>query len=94
MQGIVEQVRDGSTVRVYLLTDFQFVQVFVAGIQVCTFFCCPLMVYICFVVSLHINLYVCLLHMSILHTFVNNFMLSLFDIVSFNGKKSHSRHCC
>ena len=35
MQGIVEQVRDGSTVRVYLLPDFQFVQVFVAGIQVC-----------------------------------------------------------
>lgn len=34
MQGIVEQVRDGSTVRVYLLPEFQFVQVFVAGIQV------------------------------------------------------------
>lgn len=33
MQGIVEQVRDGSVVRVYLLPDFQFVQVFVAGIQ-------------------------------------------------------------
>ncbi|KAJ8752668.1 hypothetical protein K2173_005557 [Erythroxylum novogranatense] len=33
MQGIVEQVRDGSTIRVYLLPDFQFVQVFVAGIQ-------------------------------------------------------------
>ncbi|XP_050226106.1 ribonuclease TUDOR 1 [Mercurialis annua] len=33
MQGIVEQVRDGSTVRVYLLPDFQFVQVFVAGTQ-------------------------------------------------------------
>ncbi|KAG2678373.1 hypothetical protein I3843_11G000400 [Carya illinoinensis] len=33
MQGIVEQVRDGSTVRVYLLPEFQFVQVFVAGIQ-------------------------------------------------------------
>ncbi|KAG0489901.1 hypothetical protein HPP92_006764 [Vanilla planifolia] len=33
MQAIVEQVRDGSTVRVYLLPDFQFVQVFVAGIQ-------------------------------------------------------------
>ncbi|XVF11340.1 hypothetical protein REPUB_Repub08aG0019000 [Reevesia pubescens] len=33
MEGIVEQVRDGSTVRVYLLPDFQFVQVFVAGIQ-------------------------------------------------------------
>ncbi|OMO52308.1 hypothetical protein COLO4_37280 [Corchorus olitorius] len=33
LQGIVEQVRDGSTVRVYLLPDFQFVQVFVAGIQ-------------------------------------------------------------
>lgn len=34
MEGIVEQVRDGSTVRVYLLPDFQFVQVFIAGIQV------------------------------------------------------------
>ncbi|XP_022771297.1 ribonuclease TUDOR 1-like isoform X2 [Durio zibethinus] len=33
MQGVVEQVRDGSTLRVYLLPDFQFVQVFVAGIQ-------------------------------------------------------------
>ncbi|GFZ17287.1 TUDOR-SN protein 1 [Actinidia rufa] len=33
MQAIVEQVRDGSTLRVYLLPDFQFVQVFVAGIQ-------------------------------------------------------------
>lgn len=33
MQGIVEQVRDGSTVRVYLLPEFQFVQVFIAGIQ-------------------------------------------------------------
>uniref|UniRef100_A0A2P2MH02 Ribonuclease n=2 Tax=Rhizophora mucronata TaxID=61149 RepID=A0A2P2MH02_RHIMU len=33
MEGIVEQVRDGSTVRVHLLPDFQFVQVFVAGIQ-------------------------------------------------------------
>lgn len=35
MEGIVEQVRDGSTVRIYLLPEFQFVQVFVAGIQVC-----------------------------------------------------------
>lgn len=34
MEGIVEQVRDGSTVRVYLLPEFQFVQVFIAGIQV------------------------------------------------------------
>ncbi|GAB2257923.1 hypothetical protein Droror1_Dr00014083 [Drosera rotundifolia] len=33
MQGIVEQVRDGSTIRVYLLPDFQFVQVLVAGVQ-------------------------------------------------------------
>ncbi|KAM7273402.1 hypothetical protein ACFE04_028066 [Oxalis oulophora] len=33
LQAIVEQVRDGSTVRVYLLPDFQFVQVFVAGVQ-------------------------------------------------------------
>ncbi|KAI7986472.1 Ribonuclease TUDOR 1 [Camellia lanceoleosa] len=29
MEAIVEQVRDGSTLRVYLLPDFQFVQVFV-----------------------------------------------------------------
>ncbi|XP_027338494.1 ribonuclease TUDOR 1-like [Abrus precatorius] len=33
MEAIVEQVRDGSTVRIYLLPEFQFVQVFVAGIQ-------------------------------------------------------------
>ncbi|KAF9607540.1 hypothetical protein IFM89_036902 [Coptis chinensis] len=33
MLAIVEQIRDGSTVRVYLLPEFQFVQVFVAGIQ-------------------------------------------------------------
>ncbi|CAN8264740.1 unnamed protein product [Cochlearia groenlandica] len=33
MEAIVEQVRDGSTVRVYLLPEFQFVQVFVAGLQ-------------------------------------------------------------
>ncbi|KAI4383007.1 hypothetical protein MLD38_008893 [Melastoma candidum] len=33
MQGIVEQVRDGSTLRVYLLPEFQFVQVFLAGVQ-------------------------------------------------------------
>lgn len=39
MQGIVEQVRDGSTIRVYLLPEFQFVQVFVAGIQVCILCC-------------------------------------------------------
>lgn len=35
MEAIVEQVRDGSTIRVYLLPEFQFVQVFVAGLQVC-----------------------------------------------------------
>ncbi|RRT66319.1 hypothetical protein B296_00037893 [Ensete ventricosum] len=34
MEGIVEQVRDGSTLRVYLLPEFHFVQVFVAGVQV------------------------------------------------------------
>ena len=34
MEAIVEQIRDGSTLRVYLLPEFQFVQVFVAGIQV------------------------------------------------------------
>ncbi|KAF7833593.1 ribonuclease TUDOR 1-like [Senna tora] len=33
MEGIVEQVRDGSTFRVYLLPRFQFVQIFVVGIQ-------------------------------------------------------------
>jgi staphylococcal nuclease domain-containing protein 1 len=33
MQAIVEQVRDGSSLRVYLLPEYQFVQVFVAGIQ-------------------------------------------------------------
>ncbi|GFY80228.1 TUDOR-SN protein 1 [Actinidia rufa] len=33
MHAIVEQVRDGSTLRVCLLPDFQFVQVFVDGIQ-------------------------------------------------------------
>ncbi|XP_010491343.1 PREDICTED: staphylococcal nuclease domain-containing protein 1 [Camelina sativa] len=33
MEGIVEQVRDGSTIRFYLLPEFQFVQVFVAGVQ-------------------------------------------------------------
>jgi len=34
MEAIVEQIRDGSTLRIYLLPQFQFVQVFVAGIQV------------------------------------------------------------
>lgn len=34
MKAIVEQVRNGSTLRVYLLPEFQFVQVYVAGIQV------------------------------------------------------------
>ncbi|XP_013629355.1 PREDICTED: staphylococcal nuclease domain-containing protein 1 [Brassica oleracea var. oleracea] len=33
MEAIVEQVRDGSTIRVYLLPEYQFVQVFVAGLQ-------------------------------------------------------------
>lgn len=33
MEAIVEQVRDGSTVRAYLLPEFQFVQVLVAGIK-------------------------------------------------------------
>lgn len=37
MKAIVEQVRDGSTVRVYLLPGFQFVQVLVAGVQVISF---------------------------------------------------------
>ena len=40
MEAVVEQVRDGSTLRIYLLPEFQFVQVFVAGIQVCAKFCC------------------------------------------------------
>ncbi|XP_057767720.1 ribonuclease TUDOR 1 [Salvia miltiorrhiza] len=33
LEAIVDQCRDGSTIRVYLLPDFQYVQVFVAGIQ-------------------------------------------------------------
>eukprot|EP00252_Welwitschia_mirabilis_P024927 TRINITY_DN7610_c0_g1_i1.p1 TRINITY_DN7610_c0_g1~~TRINITY_DN7610_c0_g1_i1.p1 ORF type:complete len:993 (+),score=268.32 TRINITY_DN7610_c0_g1_i1:311-3289(+) len=33
LEAFVEQVRDGSTLRVYLLPEFQFVQVFVGGIQ-------------------------------------------------------------
>ncbi|KAG6383090.1 hypothetical protein SASPL_157160 [Salvia splendens] len=33
LEAIVDQCRDGSTLRVYLLPDFQYVQVFVAGIQ-------------------------------------------------------------
>ncbi|KAL0464023.1 UNVERIFIED_CONTAM: Ribonuclease TUDOR 1 [Sesamum latifolium] len=33
LEAIVDQVRDGSTVRVYLLPEFQYVQVFVAGVQ-------------------------------------------------------------
>ncbi|KAI5420343.1 hypothetical protein KIW84_044217 [Lathyrus oleraceus] len=33
MEGIVEQVRDDNTIRVYLLPEFQFVQVFVSRIQ-------------------------------------------------------------
>ncbi|PWA56689.1 nuclease [Artemisia annua] len=33
MEAIVEKVRDGSSLHVYLLPEFQFVQVFVAGIQ-------------------------------------------------------------
>lgn len=37
LEAIVDQARDGSTIRVYLLPDFQYVQVFVAGIQVDTF---------------------------------------------------------
>lgn len=51
MEALVEQVRDGSTLRIYLLPEFQFVQVFVAGIQVrfmnatlaaTIFYVCPL----------------------------------------------------
>ncbi|KAL6495805.1 Translin-1 [Orobanche gracilis] len=33
LEAIVDQVRDGSTIRVYLLPEFQHVQVLVAGIQ-------------------------------------------------------------
>ncbi|KAG0567867.1 hypothetical protein KC19_7G168000 [Ceratodon purpureus] len=33
LPAIVEAVRDGSTVRVYLLPDFQYVQVYCAGVQ-------------------------------------------------------------
>lgn len=34
LKAIVDSVRDGSTLRVYLLPDYQFVQVYCAGIQV------------------------------------------------------------
>lgn len=34
LEAIVDQVRDGSTILVYLLPDFQYVKVFVAGVQV------------------------------------------------------------
>ncbi|RLM64504.1 hypothetical protein C2845_PM16G06490 [Panicum miliaceum] len=33
LEAIVEQVRDGSTIRVYLIPSFSFVQVYVAGVQ-------------------------------------------------------------
>ncbi|CAM0875371.1 unnamed protein product [Alopecurus aequalis] len=33
LEAIVEQVRDGSTIRVYLLPSFQFVQIYTAGVQ-------------------------------------------------------------
>ena len=36
-EAIVEQVRDGSTIRVYLLPSFHFVQVYIAGVQVTLF---------------------------------------------------------
>lgn len=34
LPAVVEAVRDGSTVRVYLLPEFQYLQVYCAGIQV------------------------------------------------------------
>ena len=34
LPAIVDAVRDGSTVRVHLLPEFQYVQVYCAGIQV------------------------------------------------------------
>jgi hypothetical protein len=34
LPAIVEAVRDGSTVRVYLLPEFHYVQVYCAGVQV------------------------------------------------------------
>ncbi|MFS7999816.1 putative micrococcal nuclease [Helianthus anomalus] len=34
LEVIVEQVRDGNSLRVFMRPEFQFVQVFVAGIQV------------------------------------------------------------
>lgn len=34
LDAIVEQVRDGSTIRVYLIPSFRFLRIFVAGIQV------------------------------------------------------------
>lgn len=33
LEAIVEQVRDGTTIRVYLFPSFHFVQVYVAGVQ-------------------------------------------------------------
>ena len=36
-EAIVEQVRDGSTIRVYLLPSFHLVQVYIAGVQVTLF---------------------------------------------------------
>jgi hypothetical protein len=34
LEAIVEQVRDGSTICVYLISSFSFVQVYIAGVQV------------------------------------------------------------
>jgi hypothetical protein len=45
LEAIVEQVRDGSTVRVYLLPTFQFVQIYVAGVQVCFLVHCLLLLF-------------------------------------------------
>jgi hypothetical protein len=47
LEAIVEQARDGSTVRVYLLPSFQFVQIYVAGVQVCFLYivCCCCLFY-------------------------------------------------
>jgi hypothetical protein len=51
LPAIVEAVRDGSTVRVYLLPEFHYVQVYCAGVQVNISFIhilsVPLILYYC-----------------------------------------------
>lgn len=42
LEAIVEQVRDGSTIRVCLIPSFHFFQVYVAGVQVTYIYPFPL----------------------------------------------------